>query len=274
MHIRPAFAFFFELLSRPSLSGEDVKAFEEILEQQDGVIREVFFDAAQALQLGAMREIFGEIWPMASAEGRELYNAFPSDFARADEQSFKAQGRGKIEEYSRTLLSKRVAALWRDRTGTESPAEWGLKHALPAESILVVDDAKGIVDAVTNPCEISAERLQAVYDELEKEGVFLDVDTASEKFLKRVLPARYQKIGFSVGELSDWLRKKLGDATGRWLTDSRLHEVIEAFVKQGYDTHVRMMAAEKVKVLSDAEAKVLLLKLIDQIPDVGLSVLE
>jgi len=270
----PALQRFFELLSRPSLSGEDVKAFEEILEQQDGVIREVFFDAAQALQLGAMREIFGEIWPMASAEGRELYNAFPSDFARADEQSFKAQGRGKIEEYSRTLLSKRVAALWRERTGTESPAEWGLKHALPAESILVVDDAKGIVDAVTNPGEMSAERLQTVYDVLEKDGVFLDVDTASEKFLKRVLPARYRKIGFSVGELSDWLRNKLGDATGRWLTDSRLREVIEAFVKQGYDNHTRKQAAEKVKVLSDAEAKVLLLKLIDQIPDVGLSVLE
>ncbi len=270
----PALQRFFELLSRPSLSGEDVKAFEEILEQQDGVIREVFFDAAQALQLGAMREVFGEIWPMAIAEGRELYNAFPSDFARADEQSFKAQGRGKIEEYSRTLLSKRVAALWRERTGTESPAEWGLKHALPAECVLAVADAKGIVDAVANPGGVSAERLQSVHDELEKEGAFVDVVTAGEKFLERVLPARYQKIGFRVEELSDWLCRKLGDTPGRWLTDGRLREAVEAFVKQGYDNRTRKQAAEKVNVLSDAEAKALLLKLIDQIPDVGLSVLE
>ena len=270
----PALQRFFELLSRPSLSGEDVKAFEEILEQQDGVIREVFFDVAQARQLDAMREIFGEIWPMAVAEGRELYNAFPPDSARADEQSFKAQGRGKIEEYSRTLVSKQVAALWRERTGTESPDEWSRKHALPAECVLAVDDAKSIVDAVANPGGVSAERLQSVHDELEKEGAFVDVATAGEKFLKRVLPARYQKIGFSVGELSDWLCRKLGDAPGRWLTDGGLREAVEAFVKQGYDTHARKKAAEKVNMLSDAEAKILLLKLIDQIPDVGLSVLE
>ena len=270
----PALQRFFELINRPSLSGEDVKAFGEILEQQDGVIREVLFDVAQARQLDAMREIFREIWPLAAAEGRELYNAFPPDSASADEQSFKAQGRGKIEEYSRMLVSKQVVALWRERTDTESPDEWSRKHALPAECVLAVDDAKGIVDAVANPGGVSAERLQSVHDELEKEGAFVDVGTAGEKFLKRVLSARYQKIGFSVGELSDWLCRKLGDAPGRWLTDGGLHEAVEAFVKQGYDTHARNQAAEKVNMLSDAEAKILLLKLIDQIPDVGLSVLE
>jgi hypothetical protein len=270
----PALQHFFELLSRKLLSGEDVKALGEILEQQGGVIRDVFFEAAQARQLDAMREYFGEIWPMAVAESRELYNTFPPDSASANEQSFRAQGRAKIEEYGRTMVSTQVVAMWRERTGTESPVEWSLKHSLPAECVLEVDDAKGIVDAVVNPGGVSAERLQIVYDELEKEGVFLDVATACEKFLKRVLPARYQKIGFSVAQLSDWLSRELGDAPNSWLTDARLHEAVETFVKQVYDTHVRKKAAEKVNVLSDAEAKMLLLNLIDQIPDVGLSVLE
>ena len=270
----PALQRFFELLSRPSLSGDDVKAFEEILVQQSRVIREVFFDAAEAQQLDAMREIFGEIWPMAVAESRELYNAFPPDSASAGEQSFRAQGRGKIEEFGRTMVSIQVAALWRERTGTESPVEWSRKHALPAECVLAVDDAKGIVDAVANPGGVSAVRLQSVHDELEKEWAFVDVATAGEKFLKRVLPVRYQKIGFSVRELSDWLCIKLGDAPGRWLTDGGLRDAVEAFVKQGYDNHARKQAAEKVNMLPDAEAKILLLKMIDQIPDVGLSVLE
>lgn len=270
----PALKRFFELLSRLPLSGDDVKAFEEILKQQDGVIRELFFDVTQARQLNAMREIFGEIWPMAVEESRELYNAFPPDSARADEMNFMAQGRGKIEEYSRTLVSKQVAALWRERTGTESPDEWSHKHALPAECILAVDDAKSIVDAVANPGGVSAERLQSVHEELGKEGAFLDVTTVSEKFLKRVLPARYQKIGFSVEELSDWLCHELSNAPNSWLTDGRLRETVDAFVKQGYDTHARKQAAEKVNMLSDAEAKILLLELIDQVPDVGLSVLE
>jgi len=271
----PALLRFFDLLNRPSLSGEDVKTFEEILEQQNRVIRDVFFDVRQVRQLDAMRELFGDAWPKAVAESQDLYNAFPPDLAKTDEQSFKAQARGKIEEFSRTLISKQVAAIWCEHTETESPDAWSRIHVLPAECILTVNDAKSIVDAVRNPGGVSAERLQFVHDELKKRGSFIeDMSRAGEKFLNRVLPARYQKIGFSVGDLCDWLRTKLGDTPDRWLIDERLHETVEAFVKQGYDHHARKKAAEKVKMLSDVEAKRILLTLIDQIPDVGLSVLE
>lgn len=271
----PALLRFFELLARPLLSGEDVKAFEEILKQQTGTISEVFFDVAQSRQLDAVRELFGEIG-LTDAERRALYNAFPSDLARSDVKSFKAQGRGRIEEYRRTLVSMQVAALWRKHTGTESPDEWSRLYGLPAECILAADDAKGIVDAITNSKGVSAERLSTVLEELERDDSLLDVPTAGEKFLKRVLPARYLMIiGFSVSGLSDWLRRELSEAPNSWLTDVGLGEAVERFIKQGYDdSHVRKKAAERVNVLSDAEAKVLLLKLIDQVPDVGLSLLE
>jgi hypothetical protein len=221
-----------------------------------------------------MREIFGEIWPMADTESRELYSAFPPNSARVDEQGFMALGRVKIEEYKRTMVSELVAVTWRKCTGTESPDEWSRKHALPAECILAVDDAKSIVDAVANPGGVSTERLQSVHDELEKEGAFVDATEAGGRFLGRVLPERYHKIGFSVSELSEWLLRRMDDAPGRWLSDGRLHEAVEAFVKKGYDTLARKQAEEKVKLLSDAEAKELLLKLIDLIPDAGFSVLE
>jgi hypothetical protein len=137
-----------------------------------------------------------------------------------------------------------------------------------------VEDAKIIIDAITNPEGVSAQRLQFVHAELEKDGAFVDATAAGAKFIKRVLPERYQKIGFGVAELTDWLCRNLGDIPSRWLTDGGLHEAVEAFVKQGYDAHVRNKAVEKVQMLSDAEAKGLLLKLIERIPDAGLSVLE
>lgn len=270
----PALQRFFELLDKPLLTGEEVKAFEQILEQHSGAIREVFFDVTQARQLDAMREIFGNVWPTKSGESRELYIAFPSDSARTDEQSYRAQGRLTIEKYSRALVSKQIAALWLQHTGTKSPDEWSRRYALPAECILALDDAKSIVDAIANPGGASAERLLFVHAEVEKDGAFVDVAAAGAKFLKQVLPARYQKIGFDVAELTDWMRRTLGDAPSRWLADGRLHEEVDAFVKQGYDTHARKKAAEKVQMLSDAEAKTLLLILIDRIPDAGLSVLE
>jgi hypothetical protein len=221
-----------------------------------------------------MREMFGEIWPARVTDGRELYNSFPKDSAGIDEQSFKASGCGRIEEYSKTLVSGRLAALWRERTGTGSPDEWSRKYGCPAECVLSVDDAKSLVDAVANPGGVSAERLQFACGELEKDGAFVDIPTAGKKFLKRVLPARYQKIGISAGELSDWLRSKLGDAPNRWMTAEMIGEEIELCIKERYDAVMRKQAAEKVTMLSDAEAKRLLLELINKIPDAGLSLLE
>ncbi len=270
----PALLRFFELLTQPLLSGEDVKALEGILKQQTEIIRQIFFNVAQTRQLDAMQEMFGEIWSMTVKEGRELYRTFPLDSASSDEQSFKEQGRGRIEEYARTLVSKKVVALWRKHTGTESPDDWSRQYTLPAECILAMDHAKGIVDAVENLHGVSAERLQTVHEELKKESSFVDVATAGEKFLKRVLPSRYLKIEFSVNELSSWLYRELSQTPNSWLTDIGLREAVERFIKQGYDSHVRKKAVEKVEVLSDAEAKKLLLELINQIPDVGLSLLE
>ena len=270
----PAFQRFFELLFRKPLAGEDVIDFEGILEQQGKVIRELFFDVTQARQLSAMEELFREIWPKAVSESRDLYSTFPPESANTDEQSFKVQGRARIEKFSQTLVSKQVIKLWREHTGTESPDEWSLKHRLPAECVLNVAAARSIVDAVANPGEVSPERLQSVCDELAIEGAFLDVAAAGEKFIKRVLPARYRKVDFNVRDLCDWLSAKLEKDPGRWLTDGMLHERVEEFVRQGYNTHARKKAKEMVNALSDAEAKKRLLKLIDEIPAAGFSLLE
>lgn len=269
----PALDRFFELLGRPSLSGDDLTAFEEILEQQFKVIYDVFFDAVKSLQLDAMREVFGEIWPSDRTESRQLYISFAKDSSRADEQSFYELGRAKIEQYNRSLVSKQVQSLWHERTGTNSPYEWSRQFALPAECVLSVDDAIGIVKTVSSPGSVSLERLQSVYEELQQEGVFLDVDVAGENFLKRVLPPRYHKIGLDVGELNSWFNRKLGDDPSRWLTDEGLRESVDEFVKQGYDIYARKRAVEKASMLSEFEAKKILLKLVGQIPDVGLSIL-
>jgi len=270
----PALQRFFDLLTRQSLSGEDLLVFEELLTQQDKILREIFFDVTQTQQLQAMREFFGEAWPAAPSEGRDLYSVFPADSARVDEQSFKAIGRGKIDEFSRMLVSKQLANLWRDRTGTVSPEEWTQKYGLPSEFVLANNDGKSIVDAIANPVEVSAERLKFVLKLLETDSIFLDVTEANANFLRCVLPSRYHKIGFSVHELSNWLRTELGDSPDRWLSDAGLRDAVEAFVKHGYDTCARKQAVEMVKTLSDVEARILLLRLIDLIPDAGLSVLE
>ena len=271
---QPPLQRLFGLLALSSLSARDAKDLEEILEQQKDVIGAVFFDVAQEQQLYAMAEIFGDTWPSVVAESRELYDAFPPGSAKVDEQALRAQGRSKIEEYNKKLVSKQVVALWGEKTGCESPAVWSAEHALPAECVLAMDDARRVIDAVSDPGGVSAERLQCVHKALAKKGAVGDVASAGARFLKRVVPARYQETGLDLGGLSDWLRQRLGDAPDRWLTHDGLSGAVEVFVKQAYVADVREKATEKVSALPEAEAKTLLLDLVDRLPDAGLLVLE
>ena len=272
--VQPAFQRLFELLERFSHSGDDMIVLEEILEQQEATLREIFFDLEQTRQLEAMSKIFGEIWPIAVIESRKLYNSFPAGSAKDDEQGFRIRGRSKIEEFNQSRISKLVEELWVNRTKTKSPHEWSRQYMLPAECILMAENARSLVDAVANPDAVSPERLKLVCTELEKENAFLNVDVARKKFLKRILPSRYQKLEIDIKKLSNWLNSELGNSPNRWMIDDRMNEAIESFIKQEYDLYTKDKALEKVNALSDAEAKKLLLKLIDKISDVGLSVLE
>lgn len=253
--------------------GDDVKSFGEILAQQEDIIRQVFFDVKQVEQLKAMQEIFGELWPKTFAEGSEVYTIFSAGSANSDERIFKDQGRIIIEDYSRTLISKQVQALWLKKTGAKTPDAWSRAHRLPAELILAVENAQRFVDAVEKPEIVSAEHLQFVLDELQKDDAFVDIESAGAKLLRRVLPVRYQKLGFSANELSEWLFENLGDMPGQWLMNVNLRQEVEKFVKEKYNSHTRKQVADQVNLLSDADAKKLLLKIIDQIPDAGLSIL-
>ena len=265
---------FFDLLSATPLSGADVKAFEETLSLHSQVVREIFFDTGRVSQFAAMREIFGEIWPGTVEENRDLYDAFPKNSANFDLQDFKTQGRNIIDAFKRRLVSTQVSMLWLKHTGTASPIEWSAKYLLPAECILKMPDGKSIIDAVTSPTNLAVERLHALHEELNKEDVFHDISTAQEKFLLRILPPRYLKIGFSADQLSAWLSQELGSTPNSWLADGRLRDAVESFVKQRYNSQARDKAIEKIRALSDTEAKSLLLKLVAEIPDVGLSTLE
>jgi hypothetical protein len=270
----PALSRFFALLQRKPLQGEDAIAIEGILDQQRDTIRDVFFDVGQARQMEAMREIFGELWPVSGADARELYGDFPQDSASLDEQSFKARGRAKIEEHGQKLVSAQVAALWNERTGSTSPAEWGRVNGLPAECLLTLDDPKGIIDTIASPRDASADRLAAVLGQLSKEGAFLDVATARGVFLKRALRGRFSRSGLGAEQMSDWLRRELGDSPNGWLIDQRLDGAVERFIQNAYHAQMKGKALEKASALSDAETRALLLRLIDQMPDVGISVLE
>ena len=245
---------------------------KDILVQQKETLRNLFFSTSREYQYDALKELFPGEWPTVVAESRDLYNVFPADFVSLPEAVFIQQGREAIEQFRTSLTSKQLVALWRDKTGTDSPTVWSREKNLPAEFALTFADARGAVETLINPSGASPERLKALLEDLSQDGAFaLDSEA---RFLARILPARYQKLGLGAQALAEALRNDLGTDANRWLADAQLGDAVEAFVKANYQTHTRAKAAAKVKAMPDAQAKGLLLKLIEELPDVGLKTLE
>lgn len=270
----PALSRFFELLSRPLAGQQDAAALEEVLRQQRDSVRDLFFDGTRKSQYVAMGEIFAGEWPSVVAESRDLYNAFPGEFVALSEQAFIQQGREEIEKFRASLTSKRLLQIWKEKTGAESPGEWSRNNNLPAEFALNVEDARSAAEVVANPGVASPERLRAVLKAISLQGAFATAEDARARFLDRVLPPRYGKHGFGADELAAALCAALGSEANRWLSHPQLGAAVEAFVQASYKTHTRGKAAERVKAMSDAQAKALLLKIIDDLPDAGLRALE
>jgi len=270
----PALGRFFDLLSRQLAGQQDAAALEEVLRQQRDCIQETFFDVTRKSHYSAMGEIFAGEWPSVVAESRDLYNAFPVDFVGMPEQAFIQQGREEIEKFRASLTSKRLSQIWKEKTDTDSPDDWNSKYALPAEFALAVEPARSAAEVVANPGGASPERLHAVLETLSRQGAFATLEEARLRFLDRVLPARYRNLGFGANELAEVLRTELGSDSNLWLSDSRLGGVVEAFVQARYKAHTRAKATARVKAMTDAQAKELLLEIVADLPDAGLRALE
>lgn len=259
----------FDFVERETPSIEEIIAFGEGLRQQSDILNTLFFDDHHEAQLAAMKDIFHDIWPNASTDANRLLQAL-SLSPKLDIQDFRDQGRVIIEEYGKALASRKITERWMAKTGEATPESWSRRHGLPAEFALTVPDAIGVI---IDPSSFSSERVQHVLLALAQDDAFVDPSVAAARFMDRVLPARYQTIGLSSGELSIYLSRALGGDANRWLRDSRLPDTVDAFVRDAYQARPRAEAEAKVRDLSDTDAKALLLKLVREHPDVGLAIL-
>lgn len=269
----PVLRRLFEALDSPAPSAADVMEIVGIMEQHGDVLRVLFFHPAHPQQLTALGEMFGAEWPSSPADADAVYGRLPEGAARMGLDTFREQGLAVIEAWRRGSLAQRVAALWKERTGTDSPRSWSGEHALPARCLLDIPDAADVVRIVARPGEASPERLDQVCGTLEQPDVLRDIRAAGEAFLKRAVPAHLRAVSLDAGDLGAWLRDHLDADPESWPEHPGLADAVERFVRDRYDAHLLPQARSRAAALSEAKAKDVLLHLVNRFPDVGLFLL-
>ncbi len=271
----PALSQLLLILSAPKI-GASMADLETELINQNALLRELFFDPAHKKQIALLQKLFEEtLRGQGESELRSVYESLSCGTERT-EADFKAQAISEIEMFFKASSARQILELWRDKTGTVSPSEFSITAGLPA-AMWLNESAERYIDVICDPSACTAEKLTEAKKVLEASSFAVkpgEVQLVGERFIKRALPLRYQKLGVMADELSQALKSRLGADTNRWLQSPDFSKSVEAFICERYQSVYRKKAEEKVKALSADDAKQRLLKLVDHIPDVGFSILE
>ena len=255
-------------------AGDGYLKLADFLEHQKDILKELFFDPANTLQLKLLRKIFARQLENISEQSIiELYNHLSVGSLRSDED-FKKTALIEIEAYQKASLARKLEAIWQEKTGTSSSHEWCAKHRMPVETLFEQASlAREIIPVLTQPGAYQPSVLEATIVKLDAARM-TPLARLSTRFLELVLPAKFSGLGIDVEKLLTFMEKHLGANAEEWLFDNaKLHNTIDRFMCEFYSVSLKHEVVAKATKLSEAEAKKALLKLLESTPEAGLDFL-
>lgn len=272
----PAISRIQELVQDSKLSKDALEELANLLSQQSELMKNLFFDSSMNLQIEFFRKLFTDsLGERSEQEWKELYQHISNGthFSHAD---FKKNTWSDIERYLEGSLQNQLRAIWTEQTGSGSLQDWNMTRAYPAE-LLFRDNsiAQQIIPVIENPANFQKERIENAVELLRKNVIGNPSnEELNKELLLRFLPKKYAKLNVDAIEFKKYLALKLGNDAHRWHSMSNLPEVVTEFITKSYSAVFKTKAVEKVKKLSDQDAKRILLALVDSSPEVGLEILE
>lgn len=254
---------------------DGLKDLAELFNNHKDLLKKLFFDPARSVQLELLKKHFdAQLAALGTEELRKLYENL-SCGAKRTADDFKKAALQEIDDYLKASTVQQLLTLWGQKTQSASPAEWSSTHKMPSAVLFAsAVTANEIIAVLSNPAGYQSGILKKVKKELESAAI-TPPEQLPEKFLKMLLPGKYANLSVDAGELGDYLCRKVGKNPDSWLLQGRaLTEAVDGYVRERYAAAYRSQAVDKVKAMSNDDAKKILLKFAADNPDVGLKILE
>lgn len=254
---------------------DGLKDLAELFTNHKDLLKKIFFDPARGVQLELLKKHFdAQLAALGTEELRKLYDRL-SCGAKRTADDFKTTAFQEIDDYLKESTVQQLLTLWDQKTKSSSPPEWSSVHKMPSAVLFAsAVTANEIIAVLSNPAGYQSDILKKVKKELES-ATITPLEQLPKMFLKMLLPEKYANLSVDAGELGDYLCSKVGNNPDSWLLQGRgLSEAVEGFIRERYAATYKAKAVDKVKAMSNDDAKNLLLKFAADNPDVGLKILE
>ena len=236
----------------------------EAISEPVKVLREKYSYQLEGLNEGEIKNLYTSLPNSSFTDSQGRYHKIVADLAK------------KIQS---NQLKNELLNLWHEIAGNKSPREWSKEHRTPILAMVPQseqDDAKKVFVALlmSSPTE---KELRFAIEYLKKRPPYLatlnDVQKIEEAFRREIIGDEYSALLKDNDEVRDAIERKVRDAY-EWYSNSRVNAVIKELTKDKYYTgEAHDKVTERVMMMSNEDAKKLLIELLDKNYEVGLKLL-
>ncbi len=248
-------------------------------EKSDEIIS--FFKSTRKLFVHIVSDVLGE---QANEEVcSEMYGKLDED---AYDSSIGEYEDRIADLYRANVLAMKLDALrqqWKNRTDTDSPADWSKRHCIPIACLFEGDISKralpifGILNngTVEKLDEVTLDAALAFVENDDSLSILNDNNGRDSAFLAYFALEYAALIHHKVNEYKEFLSNQLGNDVGAWLSDKTSYtRLTKQFVQEVYHEALLGRALSALARIGPEEAKAMIEKLVRAEPLVGIKVLQ
>ena len=216
----------------------------------------------------------------AEMDGLYLTGLDKSSFVQ-DKPTFEKSLAQKVLEIKSHQSRNKLLALWKEKTGTDSPSDWSNKFKTPIMAMVAADSPirKQVVDAFTavNCKTVSVAEVEEALDFFQVHGEVFDWigdGSAADEAFRRRLVGRYGKVLEDLEKVRARLTTNLGADVYGWFFDPNCANELRKLAESEYNLNCADMIRARVNAMSAEEAKSYLVSLVMNSFEVGLSILD
>ncbi len=219
-----------------------------------------------------------ETYDFTSEEMFDLYQTLPTDCFIREKADYLGLVESKVAEFNSKRSSAKLKKLWFDKTGTDSPKGWSLKHRMPILCIIgdkQFREAKNAFDTINNK-KTDVVSIEKALEYLESTDIFDKIinQEVRDNAFKSTIIKNLGVMLTDIEEVKDYLEKRITAEAYDWLGLPEVDRKLQQLAEAKYNQSGFVKALEKIDHMDELEVKKYLKELIKDNMTVGMEIMK
>lgn len=209
---------------------------------------------------------------------RAVFDRVPDRVFDDDKPTYLSRIDDIVTLFRQNLGAEKLKALWKEKTGTQSPKEWSSRYSMPILSMMgekEYDDARSAFDTIND--KVSDEKkVNAALKFLSDADFFekLSDSSARDEAFRNTILKEYSELLDQVEMVKEKLKSDVATEPYNWLRHPEVENRVKVYAEKTYNQGGFKKAFDKIEKMDAAKVKEYLKNLIKDNMIVGLEIIK